>query len=288
MKKIKIFYLKYKSVRIVTKILIFLGLIFSLDCCMQFRTSTKGIYKKFGKQPVQVEVYELENKNVRYVHTGNDTLPLVLFIHGAPGSSEEFYDYLKNETLLKKCQMIAVDRVGYGYSDFGKAEISLEKQAFFISPILEKYKNEKIILVGHSYGGPVVARLAMDYPNSIKSIILAAPAIDPDNEKMFWINRPLQWGVFRWMIPRSFKVANDEKMAHSSQLKLMLPKWQEIKIPVTYIHGKSDWIVPFINNEFAKKMLINAKVEFILKEKTGHLFPFTNPEILQDAILKCL
>ncbi len=268
---------------------IFLGIILLFSCCMRFRISTPNIYKKFDKQTVKVENQVINGKNMRYVHNGNDTLPLVVFIHGAPGSCDAFFDYMKDYSLLQKCQMISVDRMGYGYSEFGKSEVSMEKQAYFIAAILEKYlekdKNKKIILVRHSFGCPVVARLVMDYPQYVSSIILAAGAIDPENEQMFWLNRPANWRIFRWLVPKALRVANDEKIAHVAQLRLLLPKWKDITIPVTYIHGKTDRIVPFINMEFAKKMLTNAKTTFIIKEKTGHFFPFKNPEIIKNAIL---
>lgn len=268
---------------------IFLGIILLFSCCMRFRTSTPNIYKKFNKQSVKVENNVVDGKNMRYLHTGNDTLPLVVFVHGAPGSCDAFFSYMKDYSLLQKCQMMSVDRMGYGYSDFGKSEVSMEKQAFFIAAILEKYKskdkNIKIILVGHSFGCPIVARLAVDYPQYVSSIILAAGAIDPENEQMFWLNRPASWRIFRWLVPKALRVANDEKMAHIAQLKLLLPKWKDITIPVTYIHGKKDGVVPFINMEFAKKVLINAKTTFITKEKTGHFFPFKKPEIIKNAIL---
>ncbi len=267
---------------------IFLGILLLFSCCMKFRTSTPKIYKKFNNQTVKVENHAVDGKNMRYVHTGSDTLPLVVFIHGAPGSCDVFFDYMKDTFLLQKCQMISLDRMGYGYSNFGKAEVSLEKQAYFIASILEKYKDKKMILVGHSFGCPIVARLAVDYPQYASSIILSAGAIDPENEQMFWLNRPADWRIFRWLVPKSLRVANDEKMAHVAQLRLLLPKWKEITIPVTYIHGKTDGIVPFINTEFAKKVLVNAKTTFIIKEKTGHFFPFKNPAIIRDAILDYL
>ena len=259
-----------------------------LASCIKLRTSDAKIYKKMAQQGVKVETYTLDGKSMRYVHTGNDTLPLVVFVHGAPGSSDAFFDYLKNDKLLQKCQMISIDRLGYGYSEFGKVEVSIEKQAYFIVPILKKYQNRKIILVGHSYGGPVVACLAMNYPEYVKGIILAAPAIDPENEKIFWFNKPASWKMVRWCLPRVLNVANDEKMAHSAQLKLLLPKWENIRADVTYIHGGKDNVVPFVNHIFAQKMLKNANVTYILKDKMNHFFPFRKIEILEDAILNQL
>jgi len=35
------------------------------------------------------------------------------------------------------------------------------------------------VLIGHSLGGPVVARMAADYPDFVKGLVLVAPGISP-------------------------------------------------------------------------------------------------------------
>lgn len=257
--------------------------------CLQFRSSNKKFDKYFKEKKCQVKLntYELDGRTIRYAEIGNDTLPLVLFVHGAPGGLGDFQAFLADSSLYKKAHLISVDRAGYGYSGFGKAEPSIEQQAKYIQPLLAKNKSgKKPILVGHSYGGPVIARMAMDYPEQIGSLILAAPALDPEQEKIFWVNKPASWWVFRWLVPRAFRVANDEKMAHAKELTLMLPFWDKIKIPVTYIHGESDNLVPYGNTDFVKKVLVNAPIDFVLKKDMGHLIPWKRPELIHEAILK--
>jgi predicted alpha/beta hydrolase len=52
--------------------------------------------------------------------------------------------------------MIAIDRPGFGYSDFGKA-VDLETQASLLESLATQITNSKpIVLVGHSLGGPVI------------------------------------------------------------------------------------------------------------------------------------
>ncbi|MGD1842949.1 MAG: alpha/beta fold hydrolase [Thermonemataceae bacterium] len=259
---------------------------------MQFRTSDKRVWKKFEAIPqkVQVERYQVANRTVRYINIGADTLPTVLFIHGAPGSADAFFSYLKDTVLLEKARMISVDRPGYGYSDFGKAEVSVAQQAKLIAPLLDQFANgHPFLVVGHSYGGTIAARLAMDFPEKVDYLIMAAPAIDPDNEKKFWVNKPADWAIFKWAIPKAVRVSNDEKLAHVAETAKMLPDWQKVTMPVTYIHGEKDGIVPFANAAFAKEVLQhNPDTTFILKEKMGHLFVFNEKEVLKEAILAYL
>ena len=83
------------------------------------------------KPKLKKNIYGDRIINYAIVESGDK--PLVIFLHGAPGSLSAFIDYLKNKELQKSVNMIAVDRPGYGYSNFGKEETSLQAQAFYIA-----------------------------------------------------------------------------------------------------------------------------------------------------------
>jgi pimeloyl-ACP methyl ester carboxylesterase len=63
-----------------------------------------------------------DGHNLHYIETGNAQKP-TLILHGSPGSWNAFKEYLQDTTLLKKYRMIAIDRPGFGYSDFGMLKI---------------------------------------------------------------------------------------------------------------------------------------------------------------------
>lgn len=64
--------------------------------------------------------------------------------------------------------------------------------------------------------------------------------------------------------------------------------WSNITCPVTVIQGKKDSLVPAGNADFARKMLVNAPVEFVFKEDMDHFVPWSNPELIQNAILNMI
>ena len=68
----------------------------------------------------------------------------------------------------------------------------------------------------------------------------------------------------------------------------MLPRWKDIKCPVIVIQGKKDKLVPAGNADFAREMLVNAPVEFVIKEDMNHFVPWTNPELIRQAVLDLL
>ncbi|EAY30852.1 alpha/beta hydrolase superfamily, putative [Microscilla marina ATCC 23134] len=258
---------------------------------MKFRMSDQKIkaYFEARSTPVKIERYTVDNRQIRYIATGTDTLPMVIFVHGAPGGLDAFKEFLVDSNLTNKAHLVAVDRPGYGYSGFGKSEPSIQKQAELLKPLLDlNHSGHPAILVGHSYGGPIVARMAMDYPSKVAALVLAAPAIDPKNEKVFWISYPIDYAVLRWMVPPAFRVANDEKLHHAQQLHLLKNDWKKLTLPVTYIHGKKDILVPFANTAFAKKMMVNAQLEVVTEDKMNHFIPWTHPQYIHRAIHKYL
>lgn len=267
------------------------GIVLLQTSCVKMRVSDTKIKEYYTKKSAEVRIkrYKVGKREIRYIETGADTLPLVLFVHGAPGGLEAFQSYLVDSTLVGKAHLVTVDRPGYGYSNYGKSVPSIKKQAALLQPILDANKSGRpAILVGHSYGGPIIAQMAMDYPKQVGALVLAAPAIDPANEKIFFISYPADWFLIRLFIPRAFKVANDEKLSHVHELEKMYDHWHKLRLPITYIHGKKDMVVPYANTAFAQRMLRRAKLEVITNKKMNHFIPWTHPHYIRQAIIKYL
>ncbi len=276
--------------RIVVVLLFFVALMAS-HSCMTFRMSEKEVNEFFQTKKVNGSQhhYRSGKYTIHYAQAGDESNPLVLFMHGSPGSLSAFIDFLADTSLTNRALVITTDRPGFGHSNFGMAEPSLEKQAATLKPILEKYKNKPVILIGHSLGGPVIARMAIDYPDLVDGLVLVAASIDPELEpNETWFRAPLATPFLSWILPRSFRASNEEIYQLKPQLENMLPLWKEIKCPVIVIQGQKDSLVPPGNADFAKKMLINTSVEIVLKESMGHFVPWSNPELIRQAILKLI
>lgn len=270
-------------------LVVFAGLMLLMDSCMQFRMSKSELDHYFADKPVKgvEDSYYVGRQKINYLVTGSDTLPLVIFVHGSPGSLSAFIDFMADTVLLRKVQMISVDRPGFGDSNFGYAEPSLEKQAADLKPILERHKNNRpIYLVGHSLGGPVIARMAMDYPELLDGLIFVAASVDPDLEPDEWFRAPLATPVFKWMLPRSLRASNDEIYQLEPQLRRMLPLWTKITCRTIFIQGQKDQLVPAANADFAKRMLVNAPFELVSDPEMNHFVPWTHPHLIRNAIVE--
>jgi pimeloyl-ACP methyl ester carboxylesterase len=262
------------------------------SCIPSFRMSSEEIDKFFAEKKVKATQHEYKTgfREIHYVSSGDSTKPAVLFIHGSPGSLSAFIDFLADSALLHRAFLITTDRPGFGQSNFGYAEPSLHKQALALKPILEKYQaNRPIILVGHSLGGPLIAKMAIDYPELVDGLIIVAGSIDPELEpNETWFRAPLATPFLSWILPRSFRASNEEIYQLKPELQEMLPHWKDIKVPVIVIQGVEDSLVPKENAYFAKKVLVNTDVEIVLVDGMDHFVPWSNPELIRDAIIKML
>jgi pimeloyl-ACP methyl ester carboxylesterase len=269
-----------------------LGFMIFLHSCMNFRMSKQEVDTFFARRDITATQHKYKTgfREIHYVKAGDESKPLVLFIHGSPGSLSAFIHFLTDSILLHRALLISTDRPGFGHSNFGNAEGSLSKQSEALKPILEQYKNNRpVILVGHSLGGPLIARMAMDYPELVDGLIIVAGSIDPELEpNETWFRAPLATPFLSWIVPRSFRASNEEIYHLKPELEKMLPLWKNITCPVIVIHGKKDQLVDFENVAFAKKMLVNASVEYMIKDDMNHFVPWSNPELIREAVLTML
>ncbi len=260
-----------------------------LHSCMTFRSNSKEVdeyFKKKGVEGTQLS-YKVGFRDIHYVKAGDQTKPLVVFIHGSPGSLTAFIHFLADTSLLRQTEMISTDRPGFGYSNFGNGVGSLHEQCEILLPMIEANRNGRpVILVGHSLGGPLIARMAFEHPDLIDGLVIVAGSIDPELEpNETWFRAPLATPFLSWILPRSLRASNEEIYHLKPELEEMLPMWPEIRCPVIVIQGKKDSLVPAANADFAKKMLVNAPVEFVFKDDMDHFVPWSNPELIQQAIL---
>jgi pimeloyl-ACP methyl ester carboxylesterase len=258
---------------------------------VQFRKPDKELKQIFAEANINASIhyYNTYGRRLRYVSAGNDSLPVLLMLHGSPGSISYYSRRFSDTALRNKFRIYAVDRPGYGYSGFGDPEPSIQLQSEMIRPILDSLHkvHHPVIVVGGSYGASVACRLAMDHPGLIDGLVLTGPALEPGKEKYFWFTNIIEHWSVRWFIPRLFRSANTEKVHHKEELEKMLPYWKNIRVPVAYLQGENDDIVDTSNAGFARRQLVNASyldIHFI-KNRYHRLAQFEWPAI-RESILK--
>ncbi len=209
--------------------------------------------------------------------------PLVIFVHGTPGGWHNQSSFLYNEFLRDNFHMISMDRLGHGNS-IGKIEPSLRAQAASFKALLDRDTTSNgAILVGHSLGGPIIARTAMDYPEQVGGLVFIASSGDP-KRSLKWYNQVGGFLPISWFVPKELKRANREILPLKKQLRAMLPLWQTITVPTVIIQGGKDKLVNPKNAEFLQKSLINANVELVFEPEEDHFLHWRKPSLVVDAL----
>lgn len=248
------------------------------------------------------QVYQVEHgfaeagggRRLHYAAVGEKNARAVVFVHGTPGSWRAFEGYLAQPALAARARLVAVDRLGFGRSQPGGVETSLEKQAASLVPLLQSLVAAapadagKPILVGHSYGGPVIARLAMDHPELVGGLVMVAPSIDPELEKLRWYNHLASWRILSWTLPGEWLTSNREILPLKKELAAMLGGWKSILAPTIVIQGDADKLVPAKNADFAARMLPAERITLERVPAAGHFVLWEQPQLTVRAILALL
>ena len=260
--------------------------VIALSGCSEFRASEARIARGLEDVEVTPSFAYLSDgdRTIRYRFVGEKAHPRVLFIHGAPGSLDAFNPYFELPELRERAQLVSVDRPGYGYSDFGHAEPDLARQADLVAPLL----TPGTVVVGHSYGGTLAVRLAMDHPDLVGALVLVAPSLSPEHERIFFFNRPMERKALNWTMSRSWKVSNTEKLAQVGNLEAMALLWPRITAPVSIIHGTRDGLVPLDHSLYAVDRLPEESTNLDILEGESHFILWSEIDRVAAAILNHL
>jgi pimeloyl-ACP methyl ester carboxylesterase len=99
----------------------------------------------------------------------------VVFLHGLPTSSFLWRKVIKGLSDRYRC--IAPDLLGLGDSSAPlEADHSLPGQARRIADLIEALKLEKVVLVGHDYGGAVAQMVALRHGRAVQALALCDSA----------------------------------------------------------------------------------------------------------------
>ena len=257
---------------------------------LQWRSSNKEINTYFSSKGITTNISYFKvdsldlNIRVQHITQSNKAVNLVFF-HGSPSSLSAWNGYFTDSTFIKQAHMHAVDRPGYGYSNFGKEITSIKKQAHILSHLITHYKLENVIAIGASYGGPLVSRIAIENPR-VKGVIMISPAIDPKQEKKIWGSRITQWWLTRWLVPTAYRVAGDEKTTHAKALEVIANDWGKVSVPVMHIHGNADDLVPYNNTVYTKSHFND--IEIITIPNAGHEISWAKPELIKPHISRMI
>ncbi len=255
---------------------------------MKERWSDKKAYQVFKSKDVPLQMHDtiINGSHLHYAVCGPDSLPTLVFIHGSPGSWMHYMKYMWDTAMRKQFRMVAIDRPGFGYSNFGRA-MHLQAQSIMILPVLQQLKTAKpMFLVGHSMGGPIVVKLASENPSLFKTVVIVAGAIDLGQEKTETWRKIMNVRPLYWALPGAFGPSNTELLYLKKDLILLQNDFTKITCKVLFVHGDKDTWVPIKNIAYGKKMMVNAaSIQADTLHGADHQIPWKNRDELKAILL---
>jgi pimeloyl-ACP methyl ester carboxylesterase len=115
----------------------------------------------------------LQNPQVSYIDAGRGDKTLIL-VHGL-ASNAGFWREV-TPLLAAHYRVIVVDLPGYGKSGKGNLPYGMRYYADTIASLIDELKLTNVTVVGHSMGGQIGLTLALEHPQMIEALVLAAPA----------------------------------------------------------------------------------------------------------------
>lgn len=228
-----------------------------------------------------------QDVTLSYLSAGDPSGRQVIFVHGTPGDATAWLDYL-HRTVPGR-QYIALDRPGFGNTQPERAFTSLTDQAAAVHALLENRAAGRPILVGHSMGGPIIAKVAALYPDAVGGMIQVAGSLDPDLEEIKVIQYLGELPPFVWLIPKALKHTNREIFALESELRALEPYLATITAPTIIIHGTADDLVPYANVAYmqARFSAIRA-LETVTLDGQNHFLPWNSAPIIDAALARLM
>lgn len=268
--------------------LTFIGVYLLSNFACSFRISDARAVNEFSKAGVQLQIsdFSFNNHTLHYTQTGPDTNATLLFIHGSPGGWNDFGAYMKDKELLRHFRMVGVDRPGFGYSNFGKAQ-NLWQQNLLLGALLQHLHNGKpVFLVGHSYGGPLAAALAVNYCNAVDGLVILAGSLSPKLETPEKWRPILMLPFVRSLLPDALRASNAELWYLKKDLYTLQEQLSNINCPVFIMHAADDMLVPVGNVTYMRQQFSAALVQDTILPSGNHFIPWNRYETVKKLLLQ--
>lgn len=124
-----------------------------------------------------------------------ETRGTVVLIHGASSDHADLLATLGPE--LNHYRVIALDRPGQGWSDRleGPAMADPARQAAATMQALDRIAPEPFVLVAHSLSGAMSARIALEWPERLRGLVLLGGVTHPWPTGIAWYYHAASWPV---------------------------------------------------------------------------------------------
>lgn len=225
----------------------------------------------------------------------------MLILHGWPSSSEKWVPTAEILSLSRK--IIVPDLPGFGKTQEPPISWSLDTYVGWLNEFTEQVPELKqgFYLLGHSFGGALASKFAINYNQKVEKLFLAAAAcirqktgrksflryISKLGKLISWLPKYelLRKAFYKFIVRRSDYLRVSENLK-DTYLRVIADDLSQkinfIKLPVIIIWGDQDTSTPPEDAEFMKNKIPGA--ELIMMPGVGHALQIQQPEKLAQII----
>ncbi|HXH55574.1 MAG TPA: alpha/beta hydrolase [Gammaproteobacteria bacterium] len=228
---------------------------------------------------------------------GDISLPVILFLHGALGSIEDFNGII-SKIPANTFRILGIDNRGHGKSTLGTEHLNYELLQYEIEAVLRHLNIRKLIIIGFSNGGTLAYRLASNSNLEIEKLItIGSPWASKHTEHLHAFFSALTSEIWKLQCPADYeklKKLNPEcdfDRVFQQMINMALdtgPKGRpnfhvkNILCPVLALRGENDSVVSHQNlNELTTLV---QRVDAITIPKAGHEIFSDQLEVLMGYI----
>ncbi|KAF4341076.1 peroxisomal serine-active lipase [Fusarium beomiforme] len=171
-------------------------------------------YKVRGFEYNKIRIFYRQHPKADQLPKEPAPLPLLVFLHGLGGSVAQFHPLLSS--LVDEAPCLAIDYPGCGRSEFTVDDweaYTTDALVELLETIIEDYRDkdagQRVVLIGHSMGTALAAKLAnttVEHKTAIAEYVVGLVAIcpvsgPPDESKTWWFKRALwipEWIFDLW------------------------------------------------------------------------------------------
>jgi pimeloyl-ACP methyl ester carboxylesterase len=253
-----------------------------------------------------------------YYEVHGEGEPLLL-IMGLSLSSKSWFRTIP--ALSEQYKVIVFDNRGVGLSGKPNTPYSIELMAEDARAVLDAAGVESAHVYGISMGGMIAQRLAVTYPDRVRSLILGCTT--PGGEKhvqpgaevsMLMLARgsstatpeEMAWATAPILYSQSFLENHRDLVAEDVKRRIEIPvlpyayilqlqaclahdtsnEIEQIRVPVLVIHGDEDKLVPYENGVTLAEKIPNA--EFLTIKGAGHIYVTEANDLVNKKVLEFL
>ncbi len=140
---------------------------------------------------------------IRGMNVGN---PVIIYLHGGPSSPDTSATYAFTDDLIDDYTVIAWDQRGCGRTYFHNAgtesenvnadfEQAKEDLDDLVNYALERFGQDKVIILGHSYGTILGSEYVLEHPEKVSAYIGAAQVVSLEKADIYSYEDALQKAV---------------------------------------------------------------------------------------------